>query len=102
MIRRPPRSTLFPYTTLFRSREQSSARRFLFAVARGGESVLDGALRRAHREHRSLAALRRPTAPRNRSGPLGNPQGADLLFREGALARPDDRRNAPPGRKEKV
>src|SRR2546430_6251997 len=23
MIRRPPRSTLFPYTTLFRSREQS-------------------------------------------------------------------------------
>src|SRR2546426_5574560 len=24
MIRRPPRSTLFPYTTLFRSREQRS------------------------------------------------------------------------------
>src|SRR5256885_9484046 len=29
MIRRPPRSTLFPYTTLFRSREQMSARTFL-------------------------------------------------------------------------
>src|SRR3712207_7402608 len=28
MIRRPPRSTLFPYTTLFRSRERSSALRF--------------------------------------------------------------------------
>src|SRR3712207_8496396 len=26
MIRRPPRSTLFPYTTLFRSREQDVAR----------------------------------------------------------------------------
>src|SRR6266446_9826498 len=26
MIRRPPRSTLFPYTTLFRSRPNSSAR----------------------------------------------------------------------------
>src|SRR5256712_5601267 len=26
MIRRPPRSTLFPYTTLFRSREARSAR----------------------------------------------------------------------------
>src|SRR5258708_8726189 len=26
MIRRPPRSTLFPYTTLFRSREQIRAR----------------------------------------------------------------------------
>src|SRR5258706_2320371 len=26
MIRRPPRSTLFPYTTLFRSRRSSAAR----------------------------------------------------------------------------
>src|SRR2546430_6522063 len=26
MIRRPPRSTLFPYTTLFRSRDPSAAR----------------------------------------------------------------------------
>src|SRR3712207_8436617 len=26
MIRRPPRSTLFPYTTLFRSREHDAAR----------------------------------------------------------------------------
>src|SRR5260370_29212686 len=26
MIRRPPRSTLFPYTTLFRSRRRGSAR----------------------------------------------------------------------------
>src|SRR2546426_7611318 len=26
MIRRPPRSTLFPYTTLFRSRPQSAGR----------------------------------------------------------------------------
>src|SRR2546429_2278236 len=31
MIRRPPRSTLFPYTTLFRSRESCSrARRDIF------------------------------------------------------------------------
>src|SRR2546426_8476622 len=27
MIRRPPRSTLFPYTTLFRSRSRTSSRR---------------------------------------------------------------------------
>src|SRR2546427_2672242 len=36
MIRRPPRSTLFPYTTLFRSRkhvEHVVLRRKLFAVA---------------------------------------------------------------------
>src|SRR2546430_13431390 len=29
MIRRPPRSTLFPYTTLFRSRERPAARSLL-------------------------------------------------------------------------
>src|SRR5258708_17150032 len=40
MIRRPPRSTLFPYTTLFRSREQ-----------------LRGAVRR-HPIHRSLEPAR--------------------------------------------
>src|SRR2546430_10301599 len=32
MIRRPPRSTLFPYTTLFRSRVARNA--FLLAIAR--------------------------------------------------------------------
>src|SRR2546430_4093261 len=35
MIRRPPRSTLFPYTTLFRSRLHRDAQRvFLFIVAK--------------------------------------------------------------------
>src|SRR2546430_8954726 len=36
MIRRPPRSTLFPYTTLFRSRQQ---RRFLPATHHRGEAL---------------------------------------------------------------
>src|SRR5256885_13078573 len=34
MIRRPPRSTLFPYTTLFRSERD---RRLAVGIARGGE-----------------------------------------------------------------
>src|SRR5258705_9369115 len=39
MIRRPPRSTLFPYTTLFRSHkicrsDSSSKPQFLFCIAR--------------------------------------------------------------------
>src|SRR2546428_5704804 len=34
MIRRPPRSTLFPYTTLFRSRHGA-----WFGAGHGGESV---------------------------------------------------------------
>src|SRR3989442_7679437 len=33
MIRRPPRSTLFPYTTLFRSHEARSHGRVLVALA---------------------------------------------------------------------
>src|SRR2546422_5971042 len=32
MIRRPPRSTLFPYTTLFRSRFEAGARRKVEAL----------------------------------------------------------------------
>src|SRR2546430_16954211 len=35
MIRRPPRSTLFPYTTLFRSRERVGRHRPLRLDARG-------------------------------------------------------------------
>src|SRR5256885_10580579 len=38
MIRRPPRSTLFPYTTLFRSRSRSVAA--LLVLGRTGQSCL--------------------------------------------------------------
>src|SRR3712207_7440160 len=48
MIRRPPRSTLFPYTTLFRSRDGGEARR---AGARGDD--------RAARPGRPTVARRR-------------------------------------------
>src|SRR5258708_25017078 len=45
MIRRPPRSTLFPYTTLFRSvlcgATGSAKTRVLHALAEAGEQVLD-------------------------------------------------------------
>src|SRR2546429_7278387 len=49
MIRRPPRSTLFPYTTLFRSCGSGSERRGRSADAlglRGPEARAVGALRR--------------------------------------------------------
>src|SRR2546430_11930617 len=42
MIRRPPRSTLFPYTTLFRSRLNATAK-FNDEVS-GGFSIASGAL----------------------------------------------------------
>src|SRR2546427_11774857 len=50
MIRRPPRSTLFPYTTLFRSRQQlgraRSPRGAAFRRARHGSDRPRGAARR--------------------------------------------------------
>src|SRR3712207_8535894 len=48
MIRRPPRSTLFPYTTLFRSRGRRAVRR---ARRAGAERDL-GAARARHRAGR--------------------------------------------------
>src|SRR5256885_7338860 len=42
MIRRPPRSTLFPYTTLFRSREHLDVAAGFLAVAQ--KPPLDGAV----------------------------------------------------------
>src|SRR2546426_11631687 len=57
MIRRPPRSTLFPYTTLFRSRLESRARRVLDQVREGlgvglAREAVPGALQRSE-EHTS-------------------------------------------------
>src|SRR5256885_4032915 len=36
MIRRPPRSTLFPYTTLFRSNQTTQSERIAKVIARAG------------------------------------------------------------------
>src|SRR2546430_8682965 len=47
MIRRPPRSTLFPYTTLFRSQRRGApvTRRVCCFPTRGGRGLDDGGLR---------------------------------------------------------
>src|SRR3712207_7013983 len=52
MIRRPPRSTLFPYTTLFRSRYRDA--RLMTAGTRGGED---------RPSHSPRGEPRCPTAP---------------------------------------
>src|SRR3712207_8074785 len=56
MIRRPPRSTLFPYTTLFRSLG-GGARRPVAARARLPAGAAAGARRRARRARPALPAL---------------------------------------------
>src|SRR2546430_15872561 len=42
MIRRPPRSTLFPYTTLFRSRVEGHPDGYGFVIAEEGENLYLG------------------------------------------------------------
>src|SRR5258708_17706816 len=44
MIRRPPRSTLFPYTTLFRSRESGQRAQAEFELKRGTGALAASAL----------------------------------------------------------
>src|SRR5258708_25356651 len=63
MIRRPPRSTLFPYTTLFRSDDRRRGQ----GVGEGGPGALLGAPRRALRGRTSPERHRQghePTARR--------------------------------------
>src|SRR3712207_6885508 len=61
MIRRPPRSTLFPYTTLFRSRRLGELRRGDRRVlAHRGAGVLPG---RPQRAEPGRGVPRRPRLP---------------------------------------
>src|SRR2546422_4845134 len=61
MIRRPPRSTLFPYTTLFRSRVDLPAARFAELVDRLGVCLIGQTAELAPAD-RKLYALRDATA----------------------------------------
>src|SRR5438034_9101381 len=51
MLRRPPRSTLFPYTTLFRSRSARVRDRFLHGVEDRPSQMLAAALPRGDAAH---------------------------------------------------
>src|SRR2546425_5993621 len=62
MIRRPPRSTLFPYTTLFRSLDQEEAGECSSQHGAQGVQTVQPTQRR-----RQLAAIRSHECPRERS-----------------------------------
>src|SRR3712207_7974804 len=99
MIRRPPRSTLFPYTTLFRSGRplrRGREQRLLHGVLRVAEvaEAPDGRAEDLRRQlaqqvidgrHRRLAAITRPT-PERESARLNsshaNNSYSDLLMRK--------------------
>src|SRR5690606_40856100 len=60
LIRPPPRSTLFPYTTLFRSGADLRAERGRGAEGRGGRAVPRGPDRQGRRVRRQRTGLPRP------------------------------------------
>src|SRR3712207_2143118 len=68
MIRRPPRSTLFPYTTLFRSRRRVLPRRHLHVRAGRDGREPDG---------RAVGALRRPGLHEHAARALDGGEGTD-------------------------
>src|SRR5947209_9857336 len=74
MIRRPPRSTLFPYTTLFRSRTQEGIRPF--DDARDGQAHQGG--RRRSREVREGMPLLR--GERDRKSTRLNSSHANISY----------------------
>src|SRR5690349_23680228 len=92
MIRRPPRSTLFPYTTLFRS--QQSGEKFHFVV---GEMVEPCSLTQRHpiiqersEEHTSELQSRRDLVCRllleKKKRSNDSPSTMAALFRNGSIS----------------
>src|SRR3712207_7207724 len=69
MIRRPPRSTLFPYTTLFRSWRAACSRTRTRGVGRDGRPLLCCPRQRSWLRRQSIrsSAASAPTLPRLRS-----------------------------------
>src|SRR5437867_9465998 len=88
MIRRPPRSTLFPYTTLFRSREQDNQ---AVRIRR------HRAVHLAHRGELRLPARERPTAGMAalRDLPERDRRDRPLRIRDVRAAQDQGRRVAP-------
>src|SRR5688572_32726243 len=79
MIRRPPRSTLFPYTTLFRSKTAAPVRSYLGDPEEG--------------EHGGHTRGRSDQSPRHRRGPRGRLERVQAAHGAGAPGLPVDRKS---------
>src|SRR3712207_8483840 len=87
MIRRPPRSTLFPYTTLFRSPPNGAMRGFgAVQVAVGYEAQMD---RLAERLGLDPIELRRRNALRDRKSTRLNSSHANISYAVFCLKKKD-------------
>src|SRR5260370_42689493 len=73
MIRRPPRSTLFPYTTLFRSRQAQRA-----ALRRHAAAVAEDKGEKAGAAAGGLAQAAAGEVAEQRHGPVAGPDEAGI------------------------
>src|SRR3989442_15625675 len=96
MIRRPPRSTLFPYTTLFRSRRPGFGVAVEEADAVGAARDADRSERAPARGERELGAVRAAAGQRHRLGARGVGRVAEAVL---ALDRDRARGRTQGGRK---
>src|SRR3712207_8001765 len=74
MIRRPPRSTLFPYTTLFRSRGRSSSGRRRSAASTAPKRFRSARARSARAASRRATRLRRSSRSEEHTSELQSRQ----------------------------
>src|SRR3712207_7878690 len=90
MIRRPPRSTLFPYTTLFRSREHRPGRRRGRVHGRGGSCPRGGRSqerRRRETGRRSYSKIRPRRRARQQRGGRSEEHTSELQSRQYLVCR---------------
>src|SRR3712207_7823855 len=80
MIRRPPRSTLFPYTTLFRSQHRTGLERQIGRVGR------ERRLLRPKRQ-RATGTLQSDVSPNRRSGGRSEEHTSELQSRQYLVCR---------------
>src|SRR3712207_8463331 len=92
MIRRPPRSTLFPYTTLFRSR--GGDRRWRRRMERAGKRYAARGCSAAWNQPRTIGRSRQPAhaadqaaAGRDRTAPRSEEHTSELQSRQYLVCR---------------
>src|SRR3712207_8787601 len=80
MIRRPPRSTLFPYTTLFRSLDDRAVRGEV--AAEHGDAALGDQRRRARTDHLGVPDRGYPERVDQRLAGHGKRRGVEQVDRK--------------------
>src|SRR3712207_7321160 len=100
MIRRPPRSTLFPYTTLFRSQEQIAAESERLAAEQAKQAertkALEERAKQLEEEQERVEADRRAVRERDRKSTRLNSSHANISYAVFCLKKKTKKRDTLP------